>query len=86
MSEIIENTDNMIWVCSIDIGKKNFAFYVEEMNLTKLQQIKNIPKLQRYNINGTTTSKMQVILDKVCQNGRTIRKHEICFQTAENNR
>jgi hypothetical protein len=67
----MDNTE-LIWICSVDIGKKNFCFYVEEINLKNFPNIKNIPKNNRYNENGTPTIKMQNILDKVCGNGKTI--------------
>ena len=34
--------ENIVWIASFDIGKKNFAFYIEEINLKELQEIKNI--------------------------------------------
>jgi hypothetical protein len=60
------------WIASFDIGSVNFAFYVEEINTEELSKIKNIPKIKRYNDNGTPTQDMQKILDKVCSNGKTI--------------
>jgi len=65
-------TEDLIRYCSIDIGKKNFSFYVEEFDRKELLQIKNIPVKTRYNPNGTPTKKMQEILDQVFSNGRTI--------------
>lgn len=72
-----ENIEDNIWLCSIDIGKKNFAFYVEEVSLEHLSKIKNISKEQKYNTNGTPTQEMIEILDKVYINGKTIL-HENC--------
>lgn len=60
------------WICSVDIGSRNFAFYVEEMNTKGLESIKNIPVGKRYNDNGTPTKEMQKILDSVYKNGKTI--------------
>ena len=48
----MSNEDN-ITIASFDIGKKNFAFYIEEINLKELKEIKNISKIKRYNIDGT---------------------------------
>ena len=61
-----------IWIASFDIGSVNFAFYVEEMDRDKLEKLKNITKLGRYNANGTPTKSMQKILDSVCKNGKSI--------------
>ena len=43
--------DEIIWIASFDIGSVNFAFYIEEINITKLKEIVNIPKIKRYNSN-----------------------------------
>jgi hypothetical protein len=63
---------NKIWIGSFDIGKKNFSFYIEEFNVNLLNIITNIPKNERYNIDGTTTSAFKEILRNVCINGKTI--------------
>lgn len=65
---------NMISVASFDIGKKNFAFYIEEFDKNALLELRkiNIPIKQRYNQNGTPTEEMKKILEKVCLNGKTI--------------
>jgi hypothetical protein len=68
-----EQTQGTIWICSVDIGSVNFAFYIEEIDKKSLIKIKNIPDPKsRYNANGTPTKKMQKILDAVCKNGKTI--------------
>ena len=54
-----------IWIASFDIGKVNFAFYVEEINLTDLLSVKNIAKDKRYNVNGTYTS----VFEELMENG-----------------
>lgn len=66
------NENNIIWIASFDIGKKNFAFYIEEINLKNLNEVKNISKLKRYNLDGTCTSEFQKILDSVYMNGKKI--------------
>lgn len=63
---------DLIWAMSIDIGKKNFAFYIEEFDLNYLSKLQNIPKSERYNPNGTPTPKMEKLLQKIYKNGRTI--------------
>jgi len=62
----------MIHICSIDIGKKNFAFYIEEINKENLLSIQNIPKENRYHLNGTPTLEFSNILKQVWSNGKTI--------------
>ena len=57
---------------SFDIGKKNFAFYVEEFDEKKLELIENIDKNSRYNEDGTPTSKFENILKEVYLNGNVI--------------
>jgi hypothetical protein len=65
------------WLASFDIGYRNFAFYIEELDIKLLIDIKNISKNERYNEDGTTTIKMQKILNGVCINGKTIL-HQNC--------
>jgi len=63
---------NLIRFFSADIGKKNFAFYIEEFDKNELQQLINIPKNERYNEDSTLTPEMKNILDRVSENGKTI--------------
>jgi hypothetical protein len=67
-----DQTDGTIWICSVDIGSVNFAFYVEEINEESLLSIKNIDEKSRYNEDGTPSKDMDKILDLVCKNGKTI--------------
>lgn len=64
--------ENKIWVASFDIGKINFAFYIEEINLDQLKNVKNISKLKRYNNDGTCTTEFSEILDNVFKSGKKI--------------
>jgi hypothetical protein len=64
--------NNIIWLASFDIGKINFAFYIEEIDLNSFKNIKNISSLKRYNTNGTPTKEFQEILESVCKNGKKI--------------
>lgn len=61
-----------IWIASFDIGIKNFAFYIEEIDSKSISEIKNISKQLRYKEDGTPTPHMKKILNKVCFNGKTI--------------
>lgn len=60
----------MINIASFDIGKKNFAFVVEQVDTSK--KITNIPIQQRYNANGTATEKFGSILNEVYKSGKVI--------------
>jgi hypothetical protein len=64
--------NNIIWIASFDIGSVNFAFYIEEIDITKLKEIKNISKLKRYNPNGTCTNDFLEIIKKNYKNGKKI--------------
>ena len=61
-----------MWLASFDIGKKNFAFYIEEINKEQLLNIKNVCKSKRYKIDGTTTPEFSNIIKDVCLNGKKI--------------
>lgn len=62
----------MTRICSIDIGKKNFSFCVEEFDKKELINLKNIHINKRYNEDGTPTPEMQDILEQVYSNGKII--------------
>lgn len=64
--------EEKIWILSFDIGKKNFAFYIEEVDLLQLKLINNIPKEERYNENGSLTEKMNSIFKDIFLTGKTI--------------
>ena len=62
----------MTWIASFDIGKKNFAFYIEEVNEEQLKQLKTMPKTSRYNTDGTCVDDFNKIMNDVYKNGNTI--------------
>ena len=64
--------DNIIRIVSFDIGKINFAFYIEEIDLSAFKNIKNISSLKRYNTNGTPTEEFREILNNMYKNGKKI--------------
>lgn len=64
--------EDTLWIASIDIGKINFCFYIEEINKKQIEEIENISKLKRYNIDGTCTSEFSEILRKIYCNGKKI--------------
>lgn len=61
-----------LWIASFDIGKVNFAFYIEEINKNHLDSIINIPKNKRYNIDGTCTDIFNTTLNQILLNGKKI--------------
>lgn len=63
---------NTIRVASFDIGKKNFAFCVEEIDVDALTTLANIPSLQRYLRGGGCTPEFALLLKQVCGAGRII--------------
>ena len=63
---------NKIIITSFDIGKKNFAFVIEEIDLDKLEFVQNIPKKIRYNMNGTSTSIFNKTLSSLYQCGKVL--------------
>lgn len=63
---------DVVWVGSFDIGKKNFAFYIEEFDKAELMKLPRIPNSNRYNADGTTTPSFTNIVKKVCLNGKKI--------------
>lgn len=62
----------MVFIASFDIGKKNFAFCIEEVDLNLFKKIKTIPVKSRYKENGTCTEGMEKVLEKVYENGKLI--------------
>jgi len=60
--------NDIIWIASFDIGSINFAFYIEEIDISKIKNIKNIQKLKRYNPNGTCTLEFLEIIKKIYKN------------------
>ena len=71
--------NNIIHIASFDIGKVNFAFYIEEIDLNNFENIKNISSLKRFNSNGTPTKEFEDILIDIYKNGKNIllRKYDL---------
>lgn len=59
------------YICSIDIGKKNFAFYIEKFSKDQLLSLKNIPE-PRYKNDGTPTDIFQDLLKQIYKNGECV--------------
>ena len=77
-----------VLVCSIDIGKKNFALTIEKINTSTLTQIKDLPDKEKYNPDGTPTSKFKPILDKVYLSGEIVysKNHDLTKNLASNDK
>ena len=56
---------NFKYIVSFDIGKKNFAFCISKIYLTKVNKLDKIIKKERYNKDGTPTQNFQKIIDKL---------------------
>jgi hypothetical protein len=63
-----------IRIASFDMGKKNFAFCIEEFTLSEVSELKkiNMPLKQRYKENGLATPKMEELLEKIFSNGKLV--------------
>ena len=64
-------------IIAFDIGKKNFAFVMEEVDDKKLKNTTNIPKKERYNKDGTCTEKFQEVLQQVYLTGKVLMVENI---------
>ena len=64
--------DNMTWLASFDIGKKNFSFCIEEFNANNISKIKKLSLKNRYKNDYTPTDQMTKDLDKIYRNGKII--------------
>lgn len=62
-----------VWIASFDIGKINFAFYIEEFDIDYLQSLPKFDKQNKYNENGTLTLDYEnSVVNKVYQSGKLI--------------
>ena len=59
-------------IASFDIGKKNFAFYIEEFEPETLSSLQNINVRNRYNLDQSPTTEMAELLRSIYLNGKTI--------------
>ena len=59
-------------IASFDIGKKNFAFVVEEVDMEKINSINNIPASKRYQKDGNPTEEFENILTELYKCGKVI--------------
>ena len=64
-------------IACFDIGKCNFAFYIEEFDIQELLKLEKIPEKNRYNLNGTPTEIFKETLEKIYINGKKILTRNI---------
>ena len=60
------------YIASFDIGKKNFAFYVEEINTSELKLLQTIPRNSRYKTDGTPTCEFEKLISTIYLIGNKI--------------
>ena len=61
-----------MWIASFDIGKKNFSFYIEEINQDLTKKKCNIDPKNRFNKDGTLTEEFSDFMDDLCLNGKKV--------------
>ena len=66
------SANDIVWLASFDIGKKNFSFYIEEVDVSTLRRQPGIPKSQRYKPCGAPQDGFQEVLHSVCSTGKRI--------------
>jgi hypothetical protein len=64
--------NDKVWIASFDIGKKNFAFCVEEVSLQSMSSIHNVDSKYRFYKDGTPTPEFNVMLKSLCSSGKII--------------
>lgn len=66
----------MIQIASFDIGKKNFAQYVEQFSTKKINKLDKIyhqlPKTKQRRVKGAMNPDILKIIDKVCMSGECL--------------
>lgn len=71
IEDVIKKEEGKIWILSIDPGKINFSFIIEEIDIEKIDKIKNIPKSKRFDKNGPTDDYNKILNDMFCC-GKTV--------------
>jgi hypothetical protein len=61
-----------MFAASFDIGKCNFAFYIEEFNENDLLSLQAIPKNARYNPDGSCKEEFTALIQSVYMNGTKV--------------
>jgi hypothetical protein len=61
-----------VWIATIDPGKKNFAFIIQQVDIEQFHKIKFVPKDDRYNDDGTHTSEFKKNIEEICKCSQVI--------------
>lgn len=70
---MLEKSMDSIWICSFDIGYKNFSFCIEQYEKSHIQHVKSIACIsQKYNKNGTCTDEFHNVLNTLFKSGKVI--------------
>ena len=69
----MDTDDKHIFIACFDIGKKNFAFNVDKVDISRLSNIENVPLNKRYMKNGTPTSEFYKMMTDVCNSIKTVQ-------------
>ena len=77
----MDTDKNHILIACFDIGKKNFAFNVDRVNISKLSNIENVPLKNRYMKNGTPTSDFYKTMTNVCKSIKTLKVENLDLTT-----
>lgn len=65
--------EGAMWIASFDIGKKNFAFCIEEVRVNELEGIRSKTTLkERYYKDGTSTAEFGNVLSQVYRSGHLV--------------
>lgn len=70
-----------MYIASFDIGKRNFAFCIEEVDVEKLKKLGNIPKTKRFNPDNSCTEEYQKLISSVYTTGDVIMSKNIDLTT-----
>ena len=64
----------MVYIASFDIGKKNFAFYVENIPSEEIEgwNKNKVPIKNKYYKDGTMMEEWKSIVDEICFSGITV--------------
>jgi hypothetical protein len=64
---------DFVWISSFDIGKKNFSFYIEEVDLSMFETLEFVPLNKRYNDDSSPTEAFEKVLEVVYGSGKCIQ-------------
>lgn len=71
-SHVPKRSTDHVWLASFDIGKRNFAFYIEQVHPSTLDALETLTRSKRYEKNGECTFHQQSVINHVCGYGTSI--------------